>query len=260
MVPLQPSCRLHHLNYSFMKHVRRKYCNGASFTGDDEMGFGVNLILQTYNKACWILQILSFLYMGRLLEGSGMGIITYTVTLSRIVAVLIPSFSNKTWTLYWPLLFASSVHLDGSGGEDVDKLAVNELFEVALNESKNSPLILFVKDIEKSVGGNTNYHPGGLSSTKFGANQMALPDLAFPNNEIDIDMDIDLLEEPITITHGSASRAECQQVSEPRVNGTQILLEESLNVVNRLRQLRAPVRDLMATLDPDNTAQSLNDD
>ncbi|OMO59472.1 hypothetical protein COLO4_34207 [Corchorus olitorius] len=36
-----------------------------------------------------------------------------------------------------------------------------------------------------------------------------------------------------------------------------ILLEESLNVVNRLRQLRAPVRDLVIG---NNTAQSLNDD
>ncbi|OMO81888.1 hypothetical protein COLO4_23369 [Corchorus olitorius] len=108
---------------------------------------------------------------------------------------------------------ASSLRLDGSGGEDVDKLAVNELFEVALNESKNSPLILFVKDIEKSVGGNTDVcaalkskvenlpanvvvigshtqmdnrkeksHPGGLLFTKFGANQTALLDLAFPDN------------------------------------------------------------------------------
>ncbi|XWS76554.1 hypothetical protein CRYUN_Cryun01aG0186400 [Craigia yunnanensis] len=108
---------------------------------------------------------------------------------------------------------ASSLRLDSSGGDDVDKLAVNELFEVALNESKSSPLILFVKDIEKSMAGNTDVytslkskvetlpanvvvigshthmdnrkeksHPGGLLFTKFGANQTALLDLAFPDN------------------------------------------------------------------------------
>ncbi|XP_022758008.1 uncharacterized protein LOC111305081 isoform X2 [Durio zibethinus] len=108
---------------------------------------------------------------------------------------------------------ASSLRLDGSGGDDVDKLAVNELFEVALNESKSSPLIMFVKDIEKSMAGNTDVytslkskvenlpanvvvigsytqmdnrkeksHPGGLLFTKFGANQTALLDLAFPDN------------------------------------------------------------------------------
>ncbi|MBA0802530.1 hypothetical protein Gohar_012813, partial [Gossypium harknessii] len=108
---------------------------------------------------------------------------------------------------------ASSLRLEGSGGDDVDKLAVNELFEVAVNESKCSPLILFVKDIEKSMAGNTDVysslkskvenlpanvviigshtqmdnrkeksHPGGLLFTKFGANQTALLDLAFPDN------------------------------------------------------------------------------
>ncbi|KAK0582949.1 hypothetical protein LWI29_031416 [Acer saccharum] len=108
---------------------------------------------------------------------------------------------------------ASSLKLDNSVGDDVDKLAVNELFEVALNESKSTPLILFVKDIEKSVVGNgdayaafksklenlpSNFivigshtqldnrkeksHPGGLLFTKFGSNQTALLDLAFPDN------------------------------------------------------------------------------
>ncbi|XP_022770915.1 uncharacterized protein LOC111314128 isoform X2 [Durio zibethinus] len=108
---------------------------------------------------------------------------------------------------------ASSLRLDNSGGDDVDKLAVNELFEVALNESKSNPMILFLKDIEKSMAGNTDVytslkskvenlpanvivigshtqmdnrkeksHPGGLLFTKFGANQTALLDLAFPDN------------------------------------------------------------------------------
>lgn len=108
---------------------------------------------------------------------------------------------------------ASSLRLDSSLGDDVDKLAINELFEVALNESKSSPLILFVKDIEKSLAGNNDAygalksklenlpsnvvvigshtqldsrkeksHPGGLLFTKFGSNQTALLDLAFPDN------------------------------------------------------------------------------
>ncbi|XP_039025174.1 uncharacterized protein LOC120158386 isoform X4 [Hibiscus syriacus] len=108
---------------------------------------------------------------------------------------------------------ASSLRLDSSGGDDVDKLAVNELFEVAMNESKNCPLILFVKEIEKSMAGNSDLytslkskvenmpanvvvigshtqmdnrkeksHPGGLLFTKFGSNQTALLDLAFPDN------------------------------------------------------------------------------
>ncbi|KAE8703546.1 hypothetical protein F3Y22_tig00110467pilonHSYRG00035 [Hibiscus syriacus] len=108
---------------------------------------------------------------------------------------------------------ASSLRLDSSGGDDVDKLVINEIFEVALNEIKNSPLILFVKDIEKSIAGNTDIytalksklenlptnivvigshtqidnhkeksHPGSLLFTKFGSNQTALLDLAFPDN------------------------------------------------------------------------------
>ncbi|GAV73866.1 AAA domain-containing protein [Cephalotus follicularis] len=108
---------------------------------------------------------------------------------------------------------ASSLRLDSSGCDDMDKLAINELFEVAFNESKNSPFILFVKEIEKSMVGNPDAyavlkakletlpgnvvvigsltqmdkskeksHPGGLLFTKFGSNQTALLDLAFPDN------------------------------------------------------------------------------
>ncbi|GMI69426.1 hypothetical protein like AT1G02890 [Hibiscus trionum] len=108
---------------------------------------------------------------------------------------------------------ASSLRLDSSGGDDVDKLVINEIFEVAFNEIKSSPLILFVKDIEKSVAGNTDVytalksklenlpanivviasytqmdnrkeksHPGSLLFTKFGSNQTALLDLAFPDS------------------------------------------------------------------------------
>ncbi|XP_061969080.1 uncharacterized protein LOC133692275 isoform X5 [Populus nigra] len=108
---------------------------------------------------------------------------------------------------------ANSLRLDSSGGEDVDRLAINELFEVALNESKNAPLILFLKDLEKSVVGNQDVytslksklenlpekvivmgshtqidnrkeksHAGGLLFTKFGGNHTALLDLAFPDS------------------------------------------------------------------------------
>ncbi|XP_062143427.1 uncharacterized protein LOC133851135 [Alnus glutinosa] len=103
--------------------------------------------------------------------------------------------------------------LDGFGGDDIDKLAINDIFEVTSKESKIAPLILFVKDIEKAmVGSSDSYtvlkiklenlpknvviigshtqmdsrkekaHPGGLLFTKFGSNQTALLDLAFPDN------------------------------------------------------------------------------
>ncbi|KAL5701241.1 hypothetical protein ACHQM5_026601 [Ranunculus cassubicifolius] len=105
------------------------------------------------------------------------------------------------------------LRLENSEGDDVDKLAINELFEVAASESKNGSLVVFVKDIEKSTIGNQEAfstiksnlenlpervvvigsytqtdnrkeksHPGGLLFTKFGSNQTALLDLAFPDN------------------------------------------------------------------------------
>lgn len=108
---------------------------------------------------------------------------------------------------------ADLLRLDSSVTDDVDRLALNELFEVASDESKNSPLIIFLKDIEKSMSGNPEAfaalkiklenlpenvvaiashaqmdsrkeksHPGGLLFTKFGSNQTALLDLAFPDN------------------------------------------------------------------------------
>ncbi|GKE14622.1 hypothetical protein Tco_1422199, partial [Tanacetum coccineum] len=40
--------------------------------------------------------------------------------------------------------------------DDVKKLAINELFKVAVKECKNGSLLLFVKDIEKSMLGNTD--------------------------------------------------------------------------------------------------------
>ncbi|XP_054817276.1 uncharacterized protein LOC129316897 [Prosopis cineraria] len=109
--------------------------------------------------------------------------------------------------------FCSANHLlrvDGSGVDDNDKLAINEIFEVASNQSRIGSLVLFMKDIEKAMAGNTDIlkskleslhqnvvvigshtqpdnrkektHPGGLLFTKFGSNQTALLDLAFPDN------------------------------------------------------------------------------
>ncbi|XP_073140269.1 uncharacterized protein [Henckelia pumila] len=108
---------------------------------------------------------------------------------------------------------AESLRLDSSNADDIDKLVINELFEVASLESKTGPLILFVKEVEKSLVGNPEAyaafknklenlpenvvviashthtdnrkeksHPGGLLFTKFGSNQTALLDLTFPDN------------------------------------------------------------------------------
>ncbi|XP_073130017.1 uncharacterized protein [Henckelia pumila] len=110
------------------------------------------------------------------------------------------------------LCAADVLRLDSSI-DDFDKFAINEVFEVASLESKNSPLILFVKDIEKYVVGSCaayallktkldnlpenlvviashtqtdsrkeKSHPGGLLFTKFGSNQTALLDFSFPDN------------------------------------------------------------------------------
>ncbi|KHN46576.1 Spastin [Glycine soja] len=109
--------------------------------------------------------------------------------------------------------FCSANHLlqvDGSGGDDLDKVAINEIFEVASNQSKSGALVLFIKDIGKAMIGNYEIlkskfeslppnvvvvgshtqldnqkekaQPGSLLFTKFGSNQTALLDLAFPDN------------------------------------------------------------------------------
>ncbi|XP_010522785.1 PREDICTED: uncharacterized protein LOC104801270 isoform X2 [Tarenaya hassleriana] len=108
---------------------------------------------------------------------------------------------------------AGSLRLDSSTSDDADKLAINEIFEVAFGEREGGPLILFLKDVEKSLVGNTDVYatlksklqnlpegivviasqtqldsrkekslPGGLLFTKFGGNPTSLLDLAFPNN------------------------------------------------------------------------------
>ncbi|XP_078439543.1 uncharacterized protein LOC144709773 [Wolffia australiana] len=107
---------------------------------------------------------------------------------------------------------AENLRLDSSG-DDTEKLAISELLEVVTDECKNGPLVVFIKDIEKSLSGiSDSYvslkgklelipagvlviashiqmdsrkeksHPGGLLFTKFGSNQTALLDFAFPDN------------------------------------------------------------------------------
>ncbi|GMH01158.1 hypothetical protein Nepgr_002997 [Nepenthes gracilis] len=107
----------------------------------------------------------------------------------------------------------SDLQLENPGMEDLDKLLINTLFEAIFNESRSSPFILFIKDAEKSIVGNSESfstfksrleklpdnvvvigshaqsdnrkeksHPGGLLFTKFGSNQTALLDLAFPDS------------------------------------------------------------------------------
>ncbi|XP_017252690.1 uncharacterized protein LOC108223114 isoform X2 [Daucus carota subsp. sativus] len=108
---------------------------------------------------------------------------------------------------------AKDLHLESTGRDDPNKLLINTLFEVVFSESRSSPFILFIKDVEKSVVGNTDTHslcrsklerlpdnvvvigsqthgdnlkekshPGGLLFTKFGSSQTALLDLAFPDS------------------------------------------------------------------------------
>ncbi|KAF3683388.1 hypothetical protein FXO37_01897 [Capsicum annuum] len=108
---------------------------------------------------------------------------------------------------------ASELRLEASGADDLDKLLISTLFEVVFSESRNSPFILFMKDAEKSMAGSSESystfknrleklpanivvlgshahtdnrkeksHPGGLLFTKFGSNQTALLDLAFPDS------------------------------------------------------------------------------
>ncbi|KAH0704527.1 hypothetical protein KY285_018805 [Solanum tuberosum] len=108
---------------------------------------------------------------------------------------------------------ASELRLEATGADDLDKLLISTLFEVVFSESRNSPFILFMKDAEKSMAGSSESyatfksrleklpgnivvigshahtdnrkeksHPGGLLFTKFGSNQTALLDLAFPDS------------------------------------------------------------------------------
>ncbi|KAL8215895.1 hypothetical protein R6Q57_022732, partial [Mikania cordata] len=113
---------------------------------------------------------------------------------------------------YGYFCYASEIHLDSTGVQDLDKLLISLLFEVVSSESRKIPFILFIKDAEKSivsssvsystfrnlleklpdsvvvVGSQTNADnrkekspPGGLLFTKFGSNQTALLDFNLPD-------------------------------------------------------------------------------
>jgi SpoVK/Ycf46/Vps4 family AAA+-type ATPase len=108
---------------------------------------------------------------------------------------------------------ADLLRLDSSSVDDLVKLATNEIFEVVSKESNSGPFILFVKDVEKSLVGNSEAYSafkskleslpgnvvvvashtqmdtrkdkansGGFLFTKFGSNQTTLLDIGFPDN------------------------------------------------------------------------------
>ncbi|XP_022882520.1 uncharacterized protein LOC111399421 isoform X2 [Olea europaea var. sylvestris] len=108
---------------------------------------------------------------------------------------------------------ATELCLDTSGVEDLDKLLIDTMFETVFEVSRDSPFILFLKDAEKSVAGNSGLcvtfrnklekipdnvviigshtqndnrkeklHPSSLLFTKFSSNHTALFDLAFPDS------------------------------------------------------------------------------
>ncbi|XP_074317189.1 uncharacterized protein LOC141653353 isoform X1 [Silene latifolia] len=112
--------------------------------------------------------------------------------------------------------FFCNIHdlrLENAGMEELDKLLINTLFEAVSSESRSSPFILYIKDAEKSIVGNSESfstfksrleklpdnvvvigshtqndkskeksHSGGLLFTKFGGHQTALLDLSFPDS------------------------------------------------------------------------------
>ncbi|KAK4273203.1 hypothetical protein QN277_021650 [Acacia crassicarpa] len=109
--------------------------------------------------------------------------------------------------------FCSAYHLlrvDKPGGDETIKLAINEIFEVVFSQSKSGGLVLFLKDIEKAMIGNSEVlksrleslpqnvvvlgshtqlgnhedktQPGSLPVTEFGIDQAALFDLGLLDN------------------------------------------------------------------------------
>ncbi|BBN06651.1 ATPase family AAA domain-containing protein 1 [Marchantia polymorpha subsp. ruderalis] len=107
----------------------------------------------------------------------------------------------------------ADLRLEGAPGEDTEKLMIDALFEVLSSESKKSPFILFIREVEKSILGNferyaavkkkleklegsvvvigshsvsdsrkEKSHPSGLVLPKFGSNHTALLDLSFLDN------------------------------------------------------------------------------
>ncbi|KAL0287746.1 UNVERIFIED_CONTAM: hypothetical protein Sradi_7117000, partial [Sesamum radiatum] len=96
------------------------------------------------------------------------------------------------------------LRLDSSSADDIEKLAINELFEVASEESKSAPLILFLKDIEKCLVGNPEAYAAfkikldtlpenvvviasHTQTAERRNNQTALLDLAFPDEAVLVD-------------------------------------------------------------------------
>ncbi|KAK9668891.1 hypothetical protein RND81_13G094400 [Saponaria officinalis] len=108
---------------------------------------------------------------------------------------------------------ANDLRLENPGLEELDRLLISTLFEAISSESRSCPFVLYFKDAEKSLVGNSESfstfknrleklpdnvvvigshtqndnrkeksHPGGLLFTKFGSNQTALLDLAFPDS------------------------------------------------------------------------------
>ncbi|MCH84041.1 katanin p60 ATPase-containing subunit, partial [Trifolium medium] len=125
--------------------------------------------------------------------------------------MILEAFAKMTVASFVPVIHTNHLVLvDGVGGDDSGKVAVNEIFEIASNLSKTGALVLLIKDIEKGVAGNSEVlkskfgslpqnvvvigshiqpdsrkektQPGSLLFTKFGGNQTALLDLAFPDN------------------------------------------------------------------------------
>ncbi|PHT97150.1 hypothetical protein BC332_33925 [Capsicum chinense] len=56
---------------------------------------------------------------------------------------------------YHHFLSVDELCLEGIGQDDLENLLVNTLFEVVIRESRNSPVILLMKDAEKTTAGNS---------------------------------------------------------------------------------------------------------
>ncbi|PHT46309.1 hypothetical protein CQW23_15467 [Capsicum baccatum] len=56
---------------------------------------------------------------------------------------------------YHNFLSVDELRLEGTGQDNLENLLDNTLFEVVIRESRNSPVILFMKDAEKTTAGNS---------------------------------------------------------------------------------------------------------
>ncbi|PHU15987.1 hypothetical protein BC332_17192 [Capsicum chinense] len=73
--------------------------------------------------------------------------------LSKIVHRQSHSFTSNAFYRYF--LSVDELRLEGTGQDDLENLLVHTLFEVVIRESRNSPVILFMKDAEKTTAGNS---------------------------------------------------------------------------------------------------------